>query len=90
MTFWLEEQWQAKAAMEIQSALQSAHLRLINEKRGNADWTIGVLQALVPAARSLCGDQGVCGLKCHDDLCKGECCTTSPVGWKATAWGKAF
>lgn len=73
MTFWLEKEWQANTANEIQSTLQHVHRRLAGQERGGKEWTVAVLQAFVPVARGTCGDLAVCGLECPpDERCKGE------------------
>lgn len=73
MTFWLQKEWRANAVIEIRSALQRVHHRLAGQRRDGKEWTVGVLQALVPVARTMCGDQAVCGLECpSDERCKGE------------------
>jgi len=73
MTFWLEKEWQTRAALAVKTALDGVHLSLKEQGVDHDVWTASTLRSFVPVARELCGVGAVCALKRPpDDRCKGE------------------
>lgn len=56
MTFWLEKEWQTRAALRICGALDGVNEKLLPQRLKDGEWTKPMLTDLAPAALELCGE----------------------------------